>query len=232
MDGDVVTIKDEAKIVAEVSQNDIHKCPKCNRTFLNVGHLKCHFYRVHPEFRLAACTVTVPYDCDKCKRSFATKDKLEAHACNFVIKGPPYHCEKCDKIFTKKCSLLRHYVTNAHIDEKNHICEVCFKGFSSKSVLEAHSRIHQPKEICNGCKTNSDKEEDHVNDCQRNEEKSTFKCKICSRHFDNHSSFKSHLLTHRQRKHFQCDDDDDEEEDNMDTYDDEEDEFKLDSENE
>ncbi|GFV24549.1 zinc finger protein 26 [Trichonephila clavipes] len=178
----------------------IHKCPKCSRTFANVGHMKCHFYKVHPEFRLASCTLPNPQKCDTCEKIFSSKQRLKEHCC---VQDPPYKCEECGKCFTLRSSLLRHCV-RIHTKEKIHLCKICNRDFSSNWRLVAHVKKFHGKTItCNGCDSNSTNNKDHIKECLQRKH-SANKCDICNKTFDFVSGLKKHIRTHTQEKCFQC----------------------------
>ncbi|XP_055951493.1 zinc finger protein OBI1-like [Argiope bruennichi] len=203
MGDNIVTLEIDKNALKDASKtNQPLKCPKCTRTFSNVGHLKCHFYRVHSEFRLAACTINMPPSpppseiCDICKKSFPSKKELDEHECIDDSPPPANKCGECDRIFTKKSSLFRHC---KRVHEKSHVCSICDKEFASKSYLSAHYRTHIKEkmfacDICSEAFTLKETLETH-----RLTHDNEFVCKVCKRQFTRKCYLVRHSVSHKKK---------------------------------
>lgn len=72
------------------------------------------------------------------------EDRDEVKKPTDFLKNPEtslYHCPTCNKGFKKKKVVVDH-VRLVHIRPIDAVCEVCSKGFVSKSRLKLHMRIH------------------------------------------------------------------------------------------
>ncbi|XP_055639382.1 zinc finger protein 28 homolog [Toxorhynchites rutilus septentrionalis] len=113
-----------------------------------------------------------PYACqtEGCKLSFSCRNLLIKHIKRqHGADGPEYHdCEVCgQRIKGPKAALKKHQKT--HTEEKNFICAVCGKGFTTQGYLRQHSIIHT--------------------------DLMPFECSVCHRKFNN----KYNMLTHEKK---------------------------------
>ena len=77
-----------------------HKCPICDYSSSNTGHLKRHIDSVHGGKK--------PHKCSICDQSFALKGHLKRHIDSVHEKYKPYKCPICDYNFSLKGHLKRH----------------------------------------------------------------------------------------------------------------------------
>lgn len=113
-----------------------------------------------------------PYACqtEGCKLSFSCRNLLVKHIKRqHGAEGPEYHdCEVCgQRIKGPKAALKKHQKT--HTEEKNYICAVCGKGFTTPGYLRQHSIIHT--------------------------DLMPYECSVCQRKFNN----KYNMLTHEKK---------------------------------
>ncbi|XP_058453936.1 zinc finger protein 28 homolog isoform X2 [Malaya genurostris] len=113
-----------------------------------------------------------PYTCQSegCRLSFYCRNLLIKHIKRqHRADGPEYNdCEICgQRIKGPKAALKKHQKT--HTEEKNFICAVCGKGFTTQGYLRQHSIIHT--------------------------DLMPFECSICNRKFNN----KYNMLTHEKK---------------------------------
>lgn len=59
---------------------------------------------------------------------------------NKVKTKPKHICKFCSKEFSSKYLLERH--TKVHTNEKNFVCTLCSKSFNQKNALDAHIKVH------------------------------------------------------------------------------------------
>ncbi|NWQ82957.1 ZBT40 protein, partial [Columbina picui] len=82
-----------------------------------------------------------PYDCKKCRMSFATLQEHRKHV--HEAHSREYHpCPTCSKVFSAPSLLERHMVT--HVGGKPFSCDLCDKAYQQLSGLWYHNRTHHP----------------------------------------------------------------------------------------
>lgn len=97
------------------------------------------FEQLQNELNSASVKVTKNFQCDICKRSFATKLKIKKHMTIHIER--PYDCKVCDKAFSREITLVRHI--RKHTGEKPFNCNVCNEKFSLKRYLKVHTNTHK-----------------------------------------------------------------------------------------
>lgn len=84
-----------------------------------------------------------------------------------------YHCQICGKGFLTKSVMINH--EEIHLDIKRYACEFCDKRFAVSRYLYIHRRLNHKKELFGV--------------------EETFKCKFCNKEFSFESSLRRHLST-------------------------------------
>ena len=78
-----------------------YMCDQCGKEFTRSHDLKCHVQSLHSGVK--------EFTCDKCEKSFATRDTLRRH--KRIHEDKTFECHKCHKKFDRK------------------VCFVCFFKF-------------------------------------------------------------------------------------------------------
>ncbi|CAB3220483.1 unnamed protein product [Arctia plantaginis] len=152
------------------------KCGFCHKTYKSRQSLKEHFRVAHSSNRKLYVCVTCgkrftarstlmmhhkthsgekPFACPNCPKRFTRAIYLRAHSLihSGLEKPKPFVCthDGCDRSFSMKHSLLVH-IAHAHVVERPHQCDICFKGFATPFGLKTHRETHQKKEVsCEVC---------------------------------------------------------------------------------
>jgi uncharacterized Zn-finger protein len=141
------------------------------------------------------------YSCQICKNSFPRKNILSGHAsatsrettsyCEMCVKSLSdnrnavqqlrrrerlFSCNVCNKGFTSRSNLDNHI--RVHTGERSYSCEMCYKSFTQRSNLKAHLQLH-----------NGDR---------------PFSCEICKKLFTQRSNLNTHLRVHSGERPFSC----------------------------
>ena len=151
----------------EKSSHPEVKCEQCDRIFRkNSKSLRIHIKREH---------MKITYDCEHCKKSFTTKQRLKTHillqhekvswiceVCSQPYESedkknsheksshPDVKCEHCDRIFRKNSKRLRIHIKREHM-KVTYDCDVCEKAFLSKGNLKQHKDIVHSEVKVNEC---------------------------------------------------------------------------------
>lgn len=117
----------------------------CNKKFYKRGLLVDHLH-VHkdPEY----------FNCQPCKKAFATRRGLEIHIESHNMKERKFKCEECGKSFFKQDIFERHKLMHVPEHEKNFPCNQCEKKFASDYLRRQHEDITHNKKyfkICDVC---------------------------------------------------------------------------------
>ncbi|NXG92957.1 ZBT40 protein, partial [Stercorarius parasiticus] len=108
-------------------------CRECGKGFRQANGLSIHLRTFH--------NIEDPYDCKKCRMSFATLQEHRKHV--HEAHSREYHpCPTCAKVFSAPSLLERHMVT--HVGGKPFSCDICDKAYQQLSGLWYHNRTHHP----------------------------------------------------------------------------------------
>lgn len=111
-----------------------YKCAHCDKSYIQRKQLQSHEKNKHNTIM-----------CSKCGDTFHTKTRLMQHMVEHQGAGQQLYCpiKKCPNAsvpFKTDASLQKHL--QVHIEEREYICEVCRKKFSSEVTLKIHLDTH------------------------------------------------------------------------------------------
>lgn len=193
------------------------RCEKCLMTHTNLNRFMLHVHHAH-EIKKYVCTLCDSYStnvagrlkahvdithlkqfryfCDTCCKGFVHKSMLADHF-NTHSGETPHQCEKCGKNFRMKTSLRAHLAMH-HTDAFSFVCNICRKGFLTRSGLVAHAKLHEDEdrftcEFCGKRLTTLATLREHR---RRHTGESPFSCHLCPRSFYAKKHLSRHLHTH------------------------------------
>ncbi|XP_075990078.1 uncharacterized protein LOC142985658 [Anticarsia gemmatalis] len=117
------------------------ECVDCNKIFSHLATYQAHlkYSRAH------ASDQVFKFPCPMCNKGYPTKEAMQDHF-NYQHLGKTSHkCPVCDKPIASRANVEKHMM-RVHGDKKekprNHVCQVCGKGFTDKKALTQHEVIH------------------------------------------------------------------------------------------
>ncbi|NWW52431.1 ZBT40 protein, partial [Pedionomus torquatus] len=155
-------------------------CRECGKGFRQANGLSIHLCTSH--------NIEDPYDCKKCRMSFATLQEHRKHI--HEAHSREYHpCPTCTKIFSAPSLLERHMVT--HGGGKPFNCEICGKAYQQLSGLWYHNRTHHPDVFA---------AQNH-----RSSKFSSLQCSSCDKTFSSTAAHRKHVKAeHTDVKFHEC----------------------------
>ena len=126
-------------------------------------------------------------------------------AVNVLVPNTAFECIHCGKIFSRNKDMKNH-VKHVHDKIREHICEVCAKGFATSSDLNTHRRTHTgeknfPCHICGQSYTT--KQYLIIHTRQHTGEKPHC-CEQCGKAFADPSALKNHQKQHQNNQPVPC----------------------------
>ncbi|NWU69927.1 ZBT40 protein, partial [Pterocles burchelli] len=155
-------------------------CRECGKGFRQANGLSIHLRTFH--------NIEDPYDCKKCRMSFATLQEHRKHI--HEAHSREYHpCPSCSKVFSAPSLLERHMVT--HVGGKPFSCEMCNKAYQQLSGLWYHNRTHHPDVFA---------AQNH-----RSSKFSSLQCSSCDKTFSSTAAHRKHVKAeHTDVKFHEC----------------------------
>ncbi|XP_071654408.1 zinc finger and BTB domain-containing protein 40 isoform X1 [Patagioenas fasciata] len=155
-------------------------CRECGKGFRQANGLSIHLRTFH--------NIEDPYDCKKCRMSFATLQEHRKHV--HEAHSREYHpCPTCSKVFSAPSLLERHMVT--HVGGKPFSCDLCDKAYQQLSGLWYHNRTHHPDVFA---------AQNH-----RSSKFSSLQCSSCDKTFSSTAAHRKHVKAeHTDVKFHEC----------------------------
>ncbi|NXW64199.1 ZBT40 protein, partial [Eurystomus gularis] len=155
-------------------------CRECGKGFRQANGLSIHLRTFH--------NIEDPYDCKKCRLSFATLQEHRKHV--HEAHSREYHpCPTCAKVFSAPSLLERHMVT--HVGGKPFSCDICDKAYQQLSGLWYHNRTHHPDVFA---------AQNH-----RSSKFSSLQCSSCDKTFSSTAAHRKHVKAeHTDVKFHKC----------------------------
>ncbi|TTB85616.1 Zinc finger and BTB domain-containing protein 40 [Bagarius yarrelli] len=158
-----------------------YHCKHCDMSFAVAAALSYHTKKKHAE------DIADPHDCQKCRVSLGSLEKLREHILE-VHPKEMHQCPECNKILNTAAQLDKHM--SVHDGSKPYSCQSCHKSYQTLSGLWYHNRTTHPDVMTTeGSRSNS-----HL-----------IHCKICDKSFCNRSSlFKHNITKHSETLVWKC----------------------------
>ncbi|XP_025076235.1 uncharacterized protein LOC112553321 isoform X1 [Pomacea canaliculata] len=147
-----------------------HACRQCGQAFKFESGLRHHLRQRHTDVK--------PLQCDQCPFRCKTKYELNYHKTSHSDYRP-FACKfpGCKRACKTKSDFTKHM--KIHINARNHVCDLCGKGFKFVTSLKKHATVHSQ---------------------ERN-----FECQICRKKFKTIAALRQHNLLHQGLKPYRCD---------------------------
>lgn len=162
---------------------DLHECPMCDLTFLNLNELKIH-EQSHSNKDKESISETEKdsknestFLCNICGKILRTKERFQSHR-NTHEGLRPHVCTECGKGFADRKNMHQHYDI-VHLRKAKHECPVCQKKFYTPTKMKSHITMHY------GVKP--------------------FTCDVCNKTFRLKMNMIKHKKTHSNDRPHQCD---------------------------
>ncbi|XP_040575922.1 uncharacterized protein [Lepeophtheirus salmonis] len=184
------------------------RCYFCPRHFTRRGKLARHLHESHSDKDLSQIEEVQAHNpkelrvCDICGKAVRnmSNHKENAHSDGTILKA----CHICGKL-VKKISYRGHLVTHK---QKSWLCSNCGQGFSHKTYLERHARIHDPEYKCLPCKFcnklfgRMDSLNKHLKSAHLDQR--DYICSTCGKAFVCKSKLNRHNVVHLNQKNYPC----------------------------
>nr|XP_034189956.1 uncharacterized protein LOC117608637 [Osmia lignaria] len=145
-------------------------CDVCGEKFKHQGTLDQHVKTQHMSWEKI-------YQCPKCPKKFAFKQKLSFHLKSVHTTLRAYLCEDCGADFKNPASLRHHRIRKHQPVGNKRECPVCHKLVPFYS-LSKHMHTHKAY---------------------------TIQCPHCDKMFKNSSTLKQHVRIHEDQRQYRCD---------------------------
>ncbi|XP_065085403.1 transcription factor grauzone-like [Ochlerotatus camptorhynchus] len=123
--------------VQKLQDPDRFKCDVCHKSFVNNHGIQRHKQEMHVPDELKI------FHCDRCPKRFAKESQLAFHLKGHDnLDNETAKCLSCERVFQTE-SQLKVHVKIRHTRPTDYICDVCAKGFYSKTEFLRHKKLHE-----------------------------------------------------------------------------------------
>ena len=135
--------------------------------------------------------------CRHCGKMFAYQSDLKIHIKAVHDQIRDHVCEICAKGFLTSSALNMHKLT--HTGEKKFPCHICGKAFRSKDYLIQHTRQHtgEKPHSCEICGKAFAYPSALSNHRKQHDENRGIACEVCGKIFKIKKNLKAHMVVHR-----------------------------------
>ncbi|XP_058448248.1 uncharacterized protein LOC131428359 [Malaya genurostris] len=176
--------------VLQLDNPDLFKCDICFKSFINNHGVRRHKQQMHLPDDIKI------YSCNRCPKRFAKQNHLSVHLKGHEnLDNETAKCSECDKPFPSE-ALLKTHVKIRHTRPTDYICDVCAKGFYSKTEFLRHKKEHElsPAALrvqCDICRLWF-RSRIHLNDHKRRHKQPPVTCDLCGHTSPNKKALASH----------------------------------------
>lgn len=147
------------------NKKERHLCHLCPSSFKHPQYLQDHIRSVHVHNKHFECDICQkvltsskillkhkkihsgikPHQCPHCDKCFSEGPNMRRHI-RLIHQSDHVNriqCSDCQKTFTSKSNLKQH-VNAVHLQNFQHKCTICKKGFQRKAKLYEHLKSHEP----------------------------------------------------------------------------------------
>lgn len=208
----------------------LFQCPLCPHATIKRSCILSHIKRMHLRKFKYHCKICGKADDDKtrhfehelsheanppqflcivCNKSFPYSRYLSVHQVRYHHVKICRPCELCEMTFPNNKSYIRHFKT--HIKdrpslEKNHLCDICGKGYARLHKLKSHYRTHTGSKpfSCSYCGKSFTTREYLVLHERIHSGVKPYKCEYCGKRFNQDASHRIHVRTHTGERPYVC----------------------------
>uniref|UniRef100_A0A8C5GU95 Zinc finger protein 2-like n=1 Tax=Gouania willdenowi TaxID=441366 RepID=A0A8C5GU95_GOUWI len=118
--------------------------------------------------------------------------------------GKPFSCGVCGKGFSRRTPLKLH--VRVHTGEKPYSCDVCHQSFTQKPNLMRHMRVHTGEKPfrCHVCGLSFSHKSVLKAHVRVHSGEKPFRCDVCQKRFSLKSTLQGHMVGHTGEKPFSC----------------------------
>lgn len=155
-----LTIKEEESepIIIPLQSTPEPKQPKKSKSIKKPLTRTCLYCKEEVCYKEVTAHNNTHTDCPLCPKKYANFKTMQKH---YAIKhrdvprrqpDKKFACEICGKEFQRKKNIIVH-IRSFHNNERNHVCEICNKGFYGRTALLKHQSVHSDERpfVCKIC---------------------------------------------------------------------------------
>lgn len=166
------------------TEEGVHLCHSCGKTFNASSKLRCHEKRAHQEIP-AMQVCEKKHICEVCGLSFQFNRYLKKHMLKHGEKN--FVCETCGKRFETNYKLKMHQ--ECHSEQRPYACKICGSAYKRHRNLLSHEQeVHGIFSLGPG----------------KEKESLSFPCDVCKKEFTTPKRAAAHMRIHTGERPFRC----------------------------